>query len=178
MVDQEKVKMGKASRKAGKAFEIEVRNDLESKGWIVVRWDKNIKLEIQTKSPDVDFEEEGNKKIIKITEYQRTVGKLITAKHTFNPYTKAMSAGNGFPDFVCIKFIPDVQRLNHDFLFDVKLVECKMSGKLDRLEKDKIEWIKQNLHIPVLLAIRDYPEENIELPVKKRKKKTIVYEEL
>jgi hypothetical protein len=45
MKNENKVKMGKNSRAKGKAFELKVRHDLESKGWIVVRWDKQVEFE-------------------------------------------------------------------------------------------------------------------------------------
>ena len=75
---EEKSKMGKASRAAGKRFELKVREDLESQGWIVCKWQNNI-------------------------EFTGNLGKLIPAKHTFNYFTKAMSAGNGFPDFIIMR---------------------------------------------------------------------------
>ena len=77
--------MGKSSRAAGKAFELKVRKDLEKKGWIVCKWSNNISDVIQTD----------------IGEYER---KLIPAKHTFNPFTKAMTVGHGFPDFICVRW--------------------------------------------------------------------------
>jgi hypothetical protein len=76
-------------------------------------------------------------------------GKLINAKHTFNPFTKAMSAGNGFPDFVCFKY---ETLIDTNVLFMIRLIECKMNGKLDKIEKEKVEWIKSNLKIPVIVA--------------------------
>ena len=125
MKDINKVKMGKHSRAQGKAFELKVRHDLEKLGWIVSKWSNNIELV--------------GKGIINMD----TNGKLISAKHTFNPFTKAISAGNGFPDFICIKYNGE---------WKVKLVESKITGKLDNIEKIKIKWLKDNLKIDIFVA--------------------------
>jgi hypothetical protein len=62
-----------------------------------------------------------------------------------------MSAGNGMPDFICFKHTSDmtgdqyldngVWNVNVRPIWEIQLVECKMTGKLDKTEKDKIEWI-------------------------------------
>lgn len=127
----DKKTMGRTSRAAGKAFELKVRKDLEKNGWIVCKWSNNISDVEQTD----------------IGEYER---KLIPAKHTFNPFTRAMSAGNGFPDFVC--FSMEKCQTEELFIGQVQLVESKMTGKLDKIEKEKVNWIKNNLKIPVLIA--------------------------
>ena len=68
-------KQGKANRAAGKRFELKVRQDLESKGWIVFR-----------NSNDVIDE-----------KFKQTTGH-------WNPFTHSiMTAQSGFPDFICIK---------------------------------------------------------------------------
>ena len=36
----------------------------------------------------------------------------------------------------------------------IKLVESKMTGKLDKLEKEKVKWIVETLHIPVIVAFK------------------------
>jgi hypothetical protein len=131
MKDIKKVNMGKKSRAQGKAFELRVRKDLEKNGWIVTKWSNNVEF---------------------ITDWPILQGKLIGAGHKFNPFTHSVIAGNGFPDFICFKkadchldgFIAE--------RFMVQLVESKMTGKLDKIEKDKIEWIKNNLKIQVYVA--------------------------
>jgi hypothetical protein len=141
MKNPDKVKMGKSSRAKGKAFELKVKADLEKQGWLVIRWDKN-----------VEFEQIGGvDENVGVTK-----GKLIQAKHQFNPFTKSMTVGHGFPDFICLKVVcintpigkirptPDV--------FEVQLVECKMNGKLDKLEKEKSKWLIDNLHILFYIA--------------------------
>lgn len=173
------VKRGKTSRRLGKAFEVKVKKDLEDKGWIVVRWDKQVEMQ------DVSELENGGEFISPVSS-QSAEGKalsrfdscrpakLVNCKPRFNPFTRSVQMmSGGFPDFLCVKLF-----LATDKVFDVMLVECKMNGKLDKIEKEKIQWIKENLKIPVSLARQDFPEENINLPPKKRIKKTIVYEEL
>ena len=41
----DKQKQGKKNRQAGARFELKVRSDLESKGWIVDRWTNNVELD-------------------------------------------------------------------------------------------------------------------------------------
>ncbi len=65
-------KQGKRNRAAGARFELKVRKDLESQGWIMNKWTNN-----------VDFEQ----------------NKVVPAKRKFNPFLKVMSIGTGFPDF-------------------------------------------------------------------------------
>jgi len=68
---------GRKNRQAGKRFEKKVEEDLESKGWIVMRFAKQVDL-VQS--------------------------KLINPKPHYNPFTKSIGyAGTGFPDFICFK---------------------------------------------------------------------------
>jgi hypothetical protein len=71
-----KKKQGKRSRAAGARFELKVRNELESDGWLVDKWTNNVDLE---------------------------KGKLVKAKRKFNPYLKILGIGTGFPDFIAFK---------------------------------------------------------------------------
>ena len=48
MKDPNKVKMGVNSRKKGKEFERKTKEFLESQGWIVIRWDKNVEFVPET----------------------------------------------------------------------------------------------------------------------------------
>lgn len=36
----------------------------------------------------------------------------------------------------------------------IKFIECKVNGQLSKIEKEKVEWIEQNLHIPVFVATK------------------------
>lgn len=70
-------KRGRKSRASGKRFEIEVRKDLEKRGYIVCKWTNT-----------VDFQ--GN--------------KLIQAKSKYNPFLKKIvSEGAGFPDHLAMR---------------------------------------------------------------------------
>lgn len=71
-----KSKQGKLNRAAGTRFEAKVRNDLDSKGWVLSKWMNNVDLEKQ---------------------------KIVPAKRKYNPFLRALSIGTGFPDFVGIK---------------------------------------------------------------------------
>jgi len=104
------VKKGKNSRAAGSRFELKVRKDLESKGRIVDKWNNN-----------VDLDE----------------GKVIIAKKKFNPFSKVITIGTGFPDFISIKQI-------HEGAHSVIGVEVKMNGVLSKIEKEKCRWYLQN----------------------------------
>lgn len=71
----DKQKMGKKSRKDGKAFEVAVRKDLEKLGWIVSKWSNQIKD-----------------------------GQIVPAKGQFNPFFhRIVGEGSGFPDFIAFR---------------------------------------------------------------------------
>ena len=71
-----KSKQGKKNRAAGARFELKVRNNLESEGWIIDKWTNNFDLEEK---------------------------KLIKAKRKYNPFKKVLGIGTGFPDFIAFK---------------------------------------------------------------------------
>ncbi len=181
MVD--KKSQGKKNRRKGGEFELLVRKDLESKGWIVSKWMNNIEL------TGVDFRFEKDK--------PELLGKLIPAKRKYNPFNKALSVGTGFPDFIA--FAPDQIQINisgnktygisprtelknriinGEQFYRIIAVEAKSNGRLDREEREKCKWLlENNVFSKILIARLDYPEENINLPPEKRKKKEIIYEE-
>ncbi|MCK5612635.1 hypothetical protein KAR91_62765, partial [Candidatus Pacearchaeota archaeon] len=66
---------GRKAKAAGARFELKVRKDLEEKGRVVDKWSNN-----------VDLEEE----------------KIVSAKKKFNFFSKIMTLGTGFPDFISI----------------------------------------------------------------------------
>lgn len=75
-----KIKEGKLARAQGARFELKVRENLESKGWILDKWTNNVDLE---------------------------QGKIVKAKRKYNPFRKMLVVGTGFPDFISIKHIHD-----------------------------------------------------------------------
>lgn len=97
------IKKGKISRAAGARFELKVRKDLEDKGRIVDKWNNNIDLEKR---------------------------EMVIAKRKFNPFSRVMTIGTGFPDFISIKNV-------HEGLYSVIGVEVKMNGILSKEEKEK-----------------------------------------
>jgi hypothetical protein len=139
MVDPEKVRQGKKYRAAGNRFQSRVREDLEEEGWIVFR-----------NSNDVEFSEKMDDCLRELPlggEIPCGMFKQAKTKWVYNPVIHRripIGMSSGFPDFICIK------KLFGEF--EVQFVESKMTGELDREEKDKIEWIKNNLKIPVIIA--------------------------
>ncbi len=101
------IEKGRKSRQKGGDFELKVRKDLEEKGWIVSKWQNNVDLELK---------------------------KVIIAKRKFNPFSKAMTLGTGFPDFLAF------QRLS-DIAFNVIGVESKINNTLSKEEKEKCAFL-------------------------------------
>jgi len=122
-----KSQIGKASRAAGGRFELKVRKDLESKGWIVSKWMNNVGLDdievVSSKELNklrnlIEYEdyvenkewvgnvdkEKWDRKIkgrYNNKDYALTqTGKLIPAKHKFRGPGIPMAIGTGFPDFI------------------------------------------------------------------------------
>jgi hypothetical protein len=131
----DKHKQGKRNRAAGKRFELKVRADLESKGWIVFRNSNDVTKPVETE----------------IGEYERFFKQ--TTGH-WNPGTHSiMMSQSGFPDFICIK---GKGYFNEKILFEIQFVECKGGDEkhkyLSAEEKEKVEWIKDKLKIPVVVA--------------------------
>jgi hypothetical protein len=125
---------GKKNRRTGAEFEKKVRTDLESKGWIVCRWNNNIEIK---------------------EENQVYTMKMIQAKsNRFNMRT------TGFPDFITFKLENEYPGCN-THLYEINGVECKSNGKLDRTEKDKCEWLLKN-EIFKKILIASKTEEGIE----------------
>ena len=126
MKDEIKQKRGKISRAQGNAFETRVREDLEEKGWIVNKWNNQI----------ID-------------------GKLVKAKSKWAGPGRPMMMGSGFPDFMAFridKFLDqcvtsngfDTVAKDYKSNYEVIGVESKMTGELDREEKEKCKWLLDN----------------------------------
>jgi hypothetical protein len=113
-----KSEIGKKSRKDGQKFELSVRKDLEKMGWIVCKWSNNVDL---------------------------LKSELIAAKHKFNFFTKVMSMGTGFPDFIAYE--------KDEGGYRIMGVESKSNGYLDKEEKEKVNWLKEhNIFGKILVA--------------------------
>jgi len=140
----EKSKIGKKSRADGKKWELVVRKDLESKGWVVDRWTNQVEHN-ESSNP---LEWEGGM-------------KLVPAKAKFNPYTKSLMMGSGgFPDFIA--FAKNNQTKESYAIFDDKYgvksdysiigVESKINGNLDKEEKEKCQWLLANNIFSIILV--------------------------
>lgn len=128
-----KVKQGKKNRKVGSAFEKKVRSDLEKKGWIVDKWTNNVEFakSIGTQGSMKPSQE--------YPAFRALSGKLVPSKPKFNPFTKSLMMNSaGFPDFI-VFFEAPMQR---NYL--IIGVECKTNGKLDKIEKDKCQWLLEH----------------------------------
>jgi len=116
MKKRQNSKLGKKNRAAGARFELKVRNHLESFGWITDKWTKNVDL---------------------------VERKLVPAKRKFNPYSKILSIGTGFPDFIAFKQI--LGRKEDNFhAYKLIGVEAKSNGFLDKAEKEKCKFLLEN----------------------------------
>jgi hypothetical protein len=104
---KKKIEKGKKSRSTGGTFELRVRKDLETKGFIVDKWSNNLDLE---------------------------KGELIPAKRKFNPYSKVMTIGTGFPDFIAFKKTGEKS-------YNIMGVEVKTNATLSRIEKLKCRFL-------------------------------------
>lgn len=162
-----KSQQGKKNKRDGAKFELLVRKDLESKGWIVSKWMNNVEFE--------DFSTPDNK-YFGVGRH----GKLIPAKHKFCGFGRPMAIGTGFTDFICFKLkfayfngvklrtsteaeLPDGKMS----LFSEHIiigVEAKSNGYLDKEEKEKCDWLLANdIFSKILIA--------------KKEEKGVIYEE-
>jgi len=76
-----------------------------------------------------------------------TEDKLISSKRKFNPFSKVMTIGTGFPDFVCFK--------KNENSFEVILVEVKRNGFFDKEEKEKAKWYLDKKIVNTILIAKE-----------------------
>jgi|SRR3989344_1378194 len=121
----ENSKQGKKNRASGARFELKVRKDLESNGWITDKWTKNIDLEKK---------------------------ELVPAKRKFNPFNRVMTIGTGFPDFIAFRPVVNSKAEGlHEY--NVIGVEAKSNGTLDKKEKEKCSFLlERNIFKDILIA--------------------------
>ena len=112
---------GKKARKSGGHFERRVRGFLEDNGWIVTKWQNQVDL-------DAD--------------------KMVAAPHKFNFFTKSITPGQGFPDFVCF----DKAKGGRNVIG----VESKSAKYLDKDEKAKCKWyLEHNIFDKIIIMYKD-----------------------
>ncbi len=107
---------GKKNRAAGARFELKVRKHLEENGWITDKWTKNVDLE---------------------------KGELIPARRKFIPGKGFLGIGSGFPDFIAFKRIVG-KKIDDFHAYKVIGVESKMNGFLDKIEKERCQFLLDN----------------------------------
>lgn len=136
-------KIRKNARAAGIRFERRVRADLE-KEWIVDKWSNNVEFRTMIEQEDTGktFIDKENGRI----EYW---GKLVPAKpkFVFNPQIKRrIMIGNssGFPDFIAFRNMIVKDNFNSTGFPVIIGVESKMTGILDKQEKEKCKWLLDN----------------------------------
>ena len=130
--DPKRVKQGKKNRASGQRFELKVRKDLESKGWVVDRWSNNVEL-YKENSVEVSGKLGG------------PFGKLIPAKSRFNMRT------TGFPDFIAFRLCKNYEPFEDGY--EVIGVECKSNDYLKPEEKEKCKWyLNNNIFSKILIA--------------------------
>jgi hypothetical protein len=114
---------GKKARAAGGRFELKVRQNLEEMGWIVSKWMNTV---------DKD---------------KSSILRLMPAKRKYNPFLKALGIGTGFPDFIAFKKVEkfiDAEGIEQDVGYEIRGVEVKSNGYLDKIEKDMCRWLLDN----------------------------------
>lgn len=132
-----KKQQGKKNRANGSRFELLVRKDLESKGWIVSKWTNN-----------VEFQKENTIEVA--GKLGCPYGKIVPAKRKYNPFNRAFAIGTGFPDFIAYSPLnyEICLSINGEYycgkIFDVIFIECKINGRLDKQEKEKAKWYLEN----------------------------------
>jgi len=126
MKDQKKVAEGKRTRAAGQRFELKVREEFEKDGWFVDKW-----------SNSVEFHNDED-----VHELPFTVGKLVKVKNKFLGPGRPMMLGAGFPDFIAFRLVmlEDTGISGYEIIG----IESKMTGVLDKKEKEMCQWLLDN----------------------------------
>ena len=147
----------------GADFERRTRKDMEGKGWIISKWQNNVDLLTHIDTKYVN----SKKGILGKALYDSP--RCIAAKQGFYRLTST-----GFPDFIAYKLIDKIwnglvdeekqKRLiecGHEGVSsfvnntgtsehstegapDIIFIECKVNGKLDKIEKIKAKWYLEN----------------------------------
>jgi len=151
--------IGKKNRQSGARFELKVRKDLESKGWIVDKWGNNVEFTDDLKECLERLPLGG----------EVPIGKLIPAKHKFQGIGRPMAIGTGFPDFIALRYSTtqnkdkpptctfhnlrgNISVIPYPYLINMG-VEVKSNSYLTKEEKEKCKWLlKNNIFSKILIA--------------------------
>ena len=141
METTDKRKLGKRKRIEGKDFEKRVYADLTEKGWIVNRWSNDVKE-----------------------------NQIVQAKMKWMPTPRGRFPVNttpGIPDFMCHKRINGSSLIHPYKIYDVIGVESKISGMLDKPEKEKCQWyLDNNVFNKILIASKNKIKNRIHIEYK------------
>ena len=158
MKDPKKVATGKKNRASGAQFELQVRKDLEEKGWIVDKFSLNIEFTEPTEEAIVKARQKDytidNMMKYKYIEPSKT-GKLIQAKNKWAGPGRPMMMSAGFPDFLAFRNIDSgiVYMNKYTKMQEVIGVEVKTNGYLKPEEKEKCKWLlENNIFSKILIA--------------------------
>ena len=156
-----KQKQGKRNKASGARFELLVRKDLESKGWVCSKWMNNVGM----------WDKKGNQVIKKtinksekylVKKTQKEIkfediifDKIISAKHKFRGIGIPMAIGTGFCDFIIYRqrVLSNYEKEMPNNLYEIIFCEAKSKGYLDKEEKEKALWyLKNNFCSKFLIA--------------------------
>lgn len=138
---QEYSKRGKSNRAKGQRFEAKIRQNLEELGWIVDKWTNT-----------VDYEK----------------NKIVPAKRKYNPFSKVLTIGTGFPDFICFRRNSELNSNGEldcsSRSYEVIGIEVKANGYLDQIEKGMCFWLLKNkIFSRILIAKKSKESKNGEI---------------
>lgn len=128
-------KQGKRNKAAGAMFEKRTREDLESKGWIVSKWQNNVEFHTSLQEGATSPLSTNRKK--SEAETDSKLGKCVPSK----PGRFRMMQ-TGFPDFIAYQLVKDYEVFEDGY--NVIFVECKTNGYLKPEEKEKARWYLEN----------------------------------
>lgn len=149
MKDPEKVKQGKRNRRMGADFERRTRKDLEQKGWFVSKYQNNVEFLYN----------------LSILNSQGPVkeGKMIPAKAS-----RFRLSSTGFPDFISYKKV----KFKNENIYYVDFIECKVNGRLSKVEKEKAQWyLDNNVCSKFLIAYKEKINNRVKVKYKEFERK-------
>lgn len=150
METKERSKLGKKSRAQGVAFEKRVFEDLKSKGWIISRWPNKVELiRVIDKAEirEISIMSNGMIDPAYNVKDSHVEGKLVQAKAKWIN-GRIIGMNSGFPDFIAFRKVTS-------FDYQVIGVESKITGELDKAEKEQINWYLDNkIFSKILIAYK------------------------